>query len=67
MKKETTPLRLIYPQWQGGIVDHWMPVFRHPVCTFALPSGGEGWFFFFISLLFTVFFFSRMVPSSFHP
>ena len=25
MKKETTPLRLIYPQWQGGIVDHWMP------------------------------------------
>lgn len=25
MKKETTPLRLIYPQWQGGIIDHWMP------------------------------------------
>jgi len=25
MKNETTPLRLIYPQWQGGIVDHWMP------------------------------------------
>ena len=25
MKKETTPIRLIYPQWQGGIVDHWMP------------------------------------------
>ena len=25
MKKETTPLRLIYPQWQGGIVDYWMP------------------------------------------
>ncbi len=25
MKNETTPLRLIYPQWQGGIIDHWMP------------------------------------------
>lgn len=25
MKEVTTPLRLIYPQWQGGIIDHWMP------------------------------------------
>lgn len=25
MKKKTTTLRLIYPQWQGGIVAHWMP------------------------------------------
>lgn len=25
MKKETATLRLIYPQWQGGIISHWMP------------------------------------------
>lgn len=25
LKSETSVLRLIYPQWQGGIVDHWMP------------------------------------------
>ena len=25
MKKETKTIRLIYPQWQGGIVDRWMP------------------------------------------
>lgn len=25
MKKESSVLRLVYPQWQGGIVDHWMP------------------------------------------
>ncbi len=25
MKSEMSVLRLIYPQWQGGIVDHWMP------------------------------------------
>lgn len=25
MEKKTSTLRLIYPQWQGGIVDHWMP------------------------------------------
>lgn len=25
MKNKTSTLRLIYPQWQGGIVDHWMP------------------------------------------
>ena len=25
IKSETSVLRLIYPQWQGGIVDHWMP------------------------------------------
>lgn len=25
MKPSTSTLRLIYPQWQGGIVDHWMP------------------------------------------
>lgn len=25
MKQETSIIRLIYPQWQGGIVDHWMP------------------------------------------
>lgn len=27
MEKKTSTLRLIYPQWQGGIVDHWMPDF----------------------------------------
>jgi len=25
MEKTTSTLRLIYPQWQGGIVAHWMP------------------------------------------
>lgn len=25
MENKTTTLRLIYPQWQGGIVAHWMP------------------------------------------
>lgn len=25
MTNKTSTLRLIYPQWQGGIVDHWMP------------------------------------------
>lgn len=25
MEKGTSTLRLIYPQWQGGIVAHWMP------------------------------------------
>ena len=25
MKSKTSTLRLIYPQWQGGIVDRWMP------------------------------------------
>lgn len=25
MKKKTSAVRLIYPQWQGGIVAHWMP------------------------------------------
>lgn len=25
MEKNSDTLRLIYPQWQGGIVDHWMP------------------------------------------
>ena len=25
MENKTSTLRLIYPQWQGGIVDHWMP------------------------------------------
>lgn len=25
IKSETSVLRLIYPQWQGGIIDHWMP------------------------------------------
>lgn len=25
MEKKASVLRLIYPQWQGGIVDHWMP------------------------------------------
>lgn len=25
MEKKTSTLRLIYPQWQGGIVAHWMP------------------------------------------
>ena len=25
MKEKTSTIRLIYPQWQGGIVDHWMP------------------------------------------
>lgn len=25
MKDKTPILRLIYPQWQGGIVAHWMP------------------------------------------
>lgn len=25
MNKVSFALRLIYPQWQGGIVDHWMP------------------------------------------
>jgi len=25
MKNRTSTLRLIYPQWQGGIVSHWMP------------------------------------------
>lgn len=24
-KPETSVLRLVYPQWQGGVVDHWMP------------------------------------------
>ena len=23
--KNTNTLRLVYPQWQGGIVAHWMP------------------------------------------
>lgn len=25
MEKEISTIRLIYPQWQGGIIDHWMP------------------------------------------
>ena len=25
MKNQTSTLRLIYPQWQGGVVEHWMP------------------------------------------
>lgn len=25
MKNKTSTLRLIYPQWQGGIISHWMP------------------------------------------
>ncbi len=25
MEKKTSAIRLIYPQWQGGIVAHWMP------------------------------------------
>jgi len=25
MEDKTSTLRLIYPQWQGGIVNHWMP------------------------------------------
>lgn len=25
MLKHLLPLRLIYPQWQGGIVAHWVP------------------------------------------
>lgn len=25
MKNKTSTLRLIYPQWQGGVVAHWMP------------------------------------------
>lgn len=25
MENKRSTLRLIYPQWQGGIVDHWMP------------------------------------------
>ena len=25
MENATSTLRLVYPQWQGGIVDHWMP------------------------------------------
>lgn len=25
MEKKTSAVRLIYPQWQGGIVAHWMP------------------------------------------
>lgn len=25
MNKKSSALRLIYPQWQGGIVNHWMP------------------------------------------
>lgn len=25
MKTKTSTLRLIYPQWQGGIIAHWMP------------------------------------------
>lgn len=25
MENKTSTLRLIYPQWQGGIVNHWMP------------------------------------------
>ena len=25
MEKKSSTLRFIYPQWQGGIVDHWMP------------------------------------------
>lgn len=25
MENKKSTLRLIYPQWQGGIVDHWMP------------------------------------------
>lgn len=25
MKNKTSTLRLIYPQWQGGIIAHWMP------------------------------------------
>ena len=24
MEKKSSTLRFIYPQWQGGIVDHWM-------------------------------------------
>ena len=25
MENKKSTLRFIYPQWQGGIVDHWMP------------------------------------------
>lgn len=25
MEKETSTIRLLYPQWQGGNIDHWMP------------------------------------------
>ena len=25
MKKHSSTLRLVYPQWQGGVVAHWMP------------------------------------------
>lgn len=25
MEKETSIIRLLYPQWQGGNIDHWMP------------------------------------------
>lgn len=25
MKDQTNTIRLIYPQWQGGVVSHWMP------------------------------------------
>ena len=27
MKTITNTLRLVYPQWQGGVVAHWMPDF----------------------------------------
>ena len=25
MNQKSNTIRLIYPQWQGGIVSHWMP------------------------------------------
>ena len=25
MENKVSTIRLIYPQWQGGMVDHWMP------------------------------------------
>lgn len=25
MEHQTNTIRLIYPQWQGGVVNHWMP------------------------------------------
>ena len=25
MEKKTTTIRLIYPQWQGGVIAHWIP------------------------------------------
>ena len=30
MKQAKTTIRLIYPQWQGGDINHWLPEIPNP-------------------------------------